>query len=91
MTKTKERKINWYEIVKEIKNYKHKVGDVIYPFSEEGKILRKKKVITVKCWAVIEKVNKNGYWTKLRYMYDNETAELYGLILSKRKFIGDLK
>jgi len=81
------KKINWFEVVKEIKDYKHKVGDVIYPFSDEGIMLRKKKVTGVKCWAVIEKVNKKGYWTKLRYMYNNETADLYGLILSGRKFI----
>ena len=83
-----ERKVNWYEIVKEIRNYKHKVGDVIYPFSEEGLMLKKKKIISVRCWVVIEKVNKKGYMTALRCMYNNETADLYGLILSKRKFIG---
>jgi len=85
--KIKEKTIPWFTIVKEIKNYKHRKGDVIYPFSGEGKMLRKKKVIPRKCWAVIEKVNKNGYWTKLRYMYNSETADLYGLILSKRRFI----
>ncbi len=87
IAKIKSKKINWYEIIKDIKNYNHKVGDVIYPFSEEGLMLRKKKVITKKCWAVVEKVNKKGYWIKLRYMYNNETADLYGLILSGRKFL----
>jgi hypothetical protein len=83
----KRKVIPWFTVIKEICDYKHKIGDVIYPFADEGIMLRKKKVVGSKCWLVVEKVNKKGYWTKLKYMYNNETADLYGFILSKRKFI----
>lgn len=67
---------------------RHKVGDVIYPNSNEGIRLRKESISTMpkNCWAVVTKVFKDGSWKNLRYMYNNETAELYGLILSGRRF-----
>ncbi len=70
--------------------FKHKIGDVIYPNSEEGLILRKQSIIKMSknCWAVVTKIRKNEEWKNLRYWYSNEAAELHSMIIrgSKRFF-----
>ena len=59
---------------------KYKVGDIIYPFYNGTLGFFKTNI-----WSVVEKVDKENHWKKLRHWYNSESAELHSMILKLKR------